>query len=55
MEKQQDQRGCKSRNEAEMEGDEVTKVDRGQITVTLGVTMSTLGILFSVVETIRGF
>lgn len=56
LEKQQgDQRGCKSRSEAEVEGDEVRKVGRGQITLTLGAMVSTLGILFSAVEAIREF
>lgn len=56
MEKQQgDRRGCKSRREAEVEGDEVRKVARGQITLTLGAMVSSLGILFSAVEAIREF
>lgn len=47
-------RNSKGRSEAEMEGDEVGKVGRGQIT-TFGAPVRTLGIFYSVVEASRGF
>lgn len=50
-----DQRAWKSRSEAEEEGDEVRKVDGGQIMMALRAVVRTWGVSFNGVETIGGF